>query len=404
MSAELKVLNSVLQTKDIGTLLTNDVEPFFYAYGDVYEFIGDYYKNYRAVPDIGIVQSKFPGFDEVSVTGDTSYHLDELRQEYIKNRLDSLLVSAAKKLRDGEPAPKVLEGLGVQVGKVQRYTSSVRDLNLMDVEDAARHFDRVKTRTELMGGTPGIPTMFKSIDSTYTTGMSPGHMIVVIGWPGKAKTFFSSLLAVRAWQQGFKPMIISLEMDPETMRNRIYAEMGEGMFSISGLNRGDVNLDDFRSFTKRNFADKDGFIVVAPEGVGEVTPNIVQGKIDQHKPDLVICDYHQLFSDNAKTQDPTRRGMALSRELKLLATRNQIPLIDITAATGSDVSDREQPPIMAQVAWSKSIEYDADLALSVHKHDDSGLVEINGLKNRHGDLFNFLLDWDIDRGIVTEKF
>jgi replicative DNA helicase len=135
-----------------------------------------------------------------------------------------------------------------------------------------------------------------------------------------------------------------------------------------------------------------------------VTPNTVQAKIDQHKPDLVICDYHQLFQNNGKSNSPTERGMAVSREFKMLAVTNNIPLIDITAATQSDVSDRDSPPMMSQVAWSKAIEYDSDMAFAVHKNDDSGLVEIVCRKNRHGGMFDFFLDWDIDRGIIKERF
>jgi hypothetical protein len=40
----------------------------------------------------------------------------------------------------------------------------------------------------------------------------------------------SSYLACKAWEQGFKPMIISLEMTPEDMRDRIYTMMGSGLF------------------------------------------------------------------------------------------------------------------------------------------------------------------------------
>ena len=70
-------------------------------------------------------------------------------------------------------------------------------------------------------------------------------------------------LAVNAWQQGFKPMIVSLEMSPETMRDRLYTIMGEGTFRNSDLARGNVNSDDFRSWSKRNFEDKNGFIIVS---------------------------------------------------------------------------------------------------------------------------------------------
>ncbi|MBZ5782246.1 DnaB helicase C-terminal domain-containing protein, partial [Klebsiella aerogenes] len=85
-------------------------------------------------------------------------------------------------------------------------------------DSAIKHIEALKLRSAAMGGSPGIKTGFKAIDLAYPTGMAPGHLIVTIGWPGKGKTWFTSYLACKAWEQGFKPMIVSLEMTPENMR------------------------------------------------------------------------------------------------------------------------------------------------------------------------------------------
>ena len=37
-------------------------------------------------------------------------------------------------------------------------------------------------------------------------------------------------------------------------------------------------------------------------------------------------------------------------------------------ATADDISDHNSPPMLSQVAWSKAIEYDADMAMAVHRH------------------------------------
>jgi replicative DNA helicase len=199
-------------------------------------------------------------------------------------------------------------------------------------------------------------------------------------------------------------MIISLEMSPENMRDRIYTMLGSGLFRASNFQRGDVNIDDFSNWAGTSFKDKRGFILVSNEGTNEVTPATVQGKIDQHKPDLVILDYHQLFNDNKRSNSEVERNRNVSREFKMLAVTNNIPVIDITAATADDVSDQDNPPMMSQVAWSKAIEYDADIAMAVHRHPDTNLIEIVSRKNRHGRDFSFYLDWDIDRGIIKELY
>jgi replicative DNA helicase len=214
----------------------------------------------------------------------------------------------------------------------------------------------------------------------------------------------SSYLACKAWEQGFKPMIVSLEMTPENMRDRIYTMLGSGLFRASDFSRGAINIDTFGSWAKDKFKDKNSFILVSNEGTGEVTPQTVQAKIDQHKPDLVILDYHQLFNDSKKSNSEVERNRNISREFKLLAVRNNIPVIDITAATMDDISDQDTPPLLSQVAWSKAIEYDADMAMAVHRNPDSNIIEVVSRKNRHGSEFAFYLDWDINRGVVNEIY
>ena len=166
----------------------------------------------------------------------------------------------------------------------------------------------------------------------------------------------------------------------------------------------DVNSAEFNNWGKKKFENKNGFILVSNEGMGEVNANTVQAKIDQHKPDIVILDYHQLFTDTKRSNGATERNMNISREFKMLAVRNNIPVIDITAATAEETSDHDAPPMLNQVAWSKAIEYDADMAVAVHKNPDSNIMEVVSRKNRHGTEFGMYLDWDLNRGIVSEVY
>ena len=403
MTAELKVINAVCKNKDIGVLFADNVDELFDAYGDVWKSIKSHYEKYKSVPELSILQERFDDLEDLGVKGETEYYLDELKTDYMNARIKQIVTKAGAAIQAGEAPGRIIDKTNTALAKLGRFANNVRDVDVTDFAAAEQHFANVRERSNATGS-PGIPTTFKSIDSVYPTGMAPGHLIVAIGWPGKGKTWFTSYLACKAWEQGFKPMIVSLEMSPENMRDRIYTMMGSGLFRASDFAKGDVNIDDFHAWGKRRFDNKGGFVVVSNEGLSDVTPNTVQGKIDQHKPDLVICDYHQLFQCNSRSNSPTERGMAVSREFKMLAVTNNIPLIDITAATQSDLSDRDNPPMMSQVAWSKAIEYDADMAFAVHRNEESNLVEIVCRKNRHGSLFDFYLDWDIDRGIVNEKF
>ena len=403
MNTEAAVITAVCENKDISVVLADDIDSIFVSHRDVWEGLKSYYLKFKAVPDVSVLQERFKDFEPVTVKGATPYYLDQLKNEYLAGRIRNLLLSSGANLKT-EASGRIISDMQKELNALTKFTANVRDVDLTDFKMAEKHFEAVRSRSDAMGGSPGIMTGFKAIDYAYPTGMAPGHLIVMIGWPGRGKTWFSSYLACKAWEQGFKPMIISLEMSPENMRDRIYTMMGSGLFKASDFSKGMVNTDDFHSWAVDKFADKQQFILISNEGQGQVTPNTVQAKIDQYKPDIVILDYHQLFNDSSGAKSEVERNRNISRDFKLLAMRNNIPVIDITAATADDVSDQDNPPMMSQVAWSKAIEYDADVAIAVHRNPQSNIMEIVSRKNRHGTEFAFYLDWDLNRGVMQEIY
>lgn len=402
MNTEATLISAVCKNKDIATLLADNVDDLFTSHRDIWEGLKSYYHKFKAVPEVGILQERFKDFEpDPKANAETGYYLDKLKNEYLSNRLKNILIKGGSMLKE-DAASRVLAELQGQLSQLNKFTNNVRDLDITDANNAIQHIEALRARSAEMGGSPGIKTGFDSIDMAYPTGMAPGHLIVAIGWPGRGKTWFTSYLACKAWEQGFKPMIVSLEMSPENMRDRIYTMLGSGLFRASDFSKGDINIDDFRSWSNKKFENKNGFILVSNEGMGEVTANTIQGKIDQHKPDIVILDYHQLFTDTKRSQGATERNMNISREFKMLAMSNNIPVIDITAATMDDVTDQDAPPLLSQVAWSKAIEYDADMAIAIHRYTETNMIEVVSRKNRHGSEFGMFLDWDINRGIIKE--
>jgi len=403
LNTESAVISAICSNKDIATVMAENVDDIFISYRDVWEGLKSYYLKFRSVPDISVLQEKFKDFEAEPVKGETGYYLDQLKNEFLASRLRDLLMKSGSSLKSEAPL-RIMGSMQAELSNLSRLTNAVRDIDLTDYELAEKHIESVKTRSAAMGGSPGIMTGFKALDLAYPTGMAPGHLMVMIGWAGRGKTWFASYLACKAWEQGFRPMIVSLEMTPENMRDRIYTMMGSGLFRASDFAKGSIDMDSFHNWGEKKFTDKQSFILVSNEGAGEVTPATVQAKIDQHKPDIVILDYHQLFNDTKKSNSEVERNRNISRDFKLLAVRNNIPVIDITAATMDDISDQDNPPLLSQVAWSKAIEYDADIAIAVHRVPDTNIIEIVSRKNRHGTEFDFRLDWDLNRGIVKEIY
>ena len=243
MNTEATLISAVCKNKDISTLLADNVDDLFVSHKDIWDSLKSYYYKFKAVPELGVLQEKFKDLEYVDTNAETGYYLDKLKNEYISNRLKNIIIRGGSALKE-EAASRVLAQMQSDLATLSRYTNNVRDLDITDIDNAARHFESVRDRSAAMGGAPGILTGFDAIDKAYPTGMAPGHLIVAIGWPGRGKTWFTSYLACKAWEQGFKPMIISLEMSPENMRDRIYTMLGSGLFKASDLSKGDINIDD----------------------------------------------------------------------------------------------------------------------------------------------------------------
>lgn len=399
-TTESNVISAICKNSDMHLAIALD-KHLFGAYGDVFEFVREYYMRHRAVPGTDLLKERFgKSVDFEETTAPTAYYIDRLQDEFVTANLRNLLAFADKRLGT-ESGAEVLANLNKKVAELGKYTTSSRDVDLMDADAAVEHYKKLREKTAADGG-PGIPTGFKSIDSIYTTGLAPGQSIVVMGYTGKGKSMWTALLAVNAILQGKKVLVISLEMTPEEYGDRVYAMLSKGKFHISDLQRGDISEDDFRTWAKKSL--KSNLIVPSFEGVYDVNPNMIRAKIDVYKPDLVILDYLQLMNDNAGTGSMTPRMMNLSREIKLMAGACAVPIISITAVTDEDGDKRDSPPVMSQVAWSKAIEYDANLIVAVHRHDNSDVVEVAARKSRHSDLFNFGFTVDFNAGIWVERF
>jgi replicative DNA helicase len=330
-----------------------------------------------------------------------------LREEYINSELEKVTLKLRNKV--GKIASgTVLTGVLGDLMELQNVSVASKDLDITDFEGAAERYKETRLLAEKMGGVPGIPTGISFIDSAYTTGLVGGDLVVILGWTGRAKSLITTMICCNAFNKGFKPMIVSLEMNCEKVQDRAYTMMGNGLFKNSDLAVGDIHEDSFRTWSKK--IDKgNGFVVVSHDGNNEVTPAFIQSKIDLHKPSIIVLDYAQLMSDNANSSDMTARMRNMSKEYKRLATSNGIPIILISSATPDSTASINTPPIIEQVAWSKQLSFDADLAFAVHRHDgklDDGavVIEIAGRKNRNGDLFGGYFRANINEGVYTEHF
>ncbi len=177
MNTEATLISAVCKNKDISTLLADNVDELFTSHRDIWESLKTYYYKFKAVPEVGVLIERHKDFEPVESKAETGYYLDILKNEFISNKLKSIIIRGGSALKE-DAASRVLAQMQSDLANLSRFTNNVRDLDIIDVENAARHYEAVKERSSVMGGAPGILTGFSAIDKAYPTGMAPGHLIV----------------------------------------------------------------------------------------------------------------------------------------------------------------------------------------------------------------------------------
>ena len=397
---EAKVISAALNDKQIHVLLQANVDNLLRTHNDVWGFTRDYYEQNQTVPPINIVKQRFPDFDYSPETGATKHHLDELRTEFLNDHVKMMLRSAANEVQDGN-STAALEVLMSETARLKHITSTARDLDVSNVDDAIAYFENIKRLQE--SGTHGIYTGLAGFDNYLPAGITPGQFGVLLAYPAIGKSWMALYLAVQAWRNGKSPLIISLEMTETEVRNRVFAILGNGMWSHRKLSMGAVETDMMRKWMDKTFEGKPSIHIISNEGIGEISPSVLRGKIDQYKPDIVFVDYLNLMTSNQRTDNEVVKMKNLSRELKLLAISEQIPIVAISSATPDDITDMNSVPTLGQTSWSRQIAYDADWLLALGRAANSDVLECVFRKNRNGFLGEFYVQVDFDSGRFIYK-
>ena len=399
-NTEAKLITAVLEDKQVHVLLQANVDNLLRTHNDIWNFVRNYFEHNASVPPLSLVVEKFRDFQPVEGVGATKHHLEELQTEYLNDSLKDILRTAAGDVQSGNGG-EALNNLITKTSELKKNTSAIRDIDVTDLESALAYFENVKKQQEL--GLVGIKTGLPGFDNYLPAGIMPGQLGVFLAYPGIGKSWLALYFAVQAWKQGKSPLVISLEMSETEVRNRVFTIMGEGLWSHRKISNGEIEIETLKAWHAKHLAGKPEFHIISNDQGGEINPSVLRGKIDQYKPDFVIVDYLQLMAPNQKSDNETVRMKNLSRELKLMAIGEEVPIIAISSATPDDVNDLSTVPTLGQTAWSRQIAYDADWVLALGRGTNSDIIECAFRKNRNGYMGDFMVQCDFDKGYYRYK-
>lgn len=403
MNYEAELLNAVLDTGEISHCIEAGCGDLILDNRDVWNEIVNHYNQWSKVPGKPIIQEKFKSFPLLKTTEPIDFYVERAREKFTEHEIKSLVRQAGEILKDQGATP----ALNFFVSKstaLMKVGGRVKDADI-----ASDYMDRVNNLRERLNGKNeghlGIPSGVSVIDQHFG-GWQKGDLVVLLGWTGVGKSFLGLMFAINAWLYGYRPLYISLEMDRQQVEYRVDTILNDGQFFRNSqlVHARDIDADEYERWVKETFDGKNPFYLVTSDGIEQPNQHMIQAKIDQYNPDLIILDYHGLFEDADRGGTEVERTKNLSKAFKRLALKNQVPIIDIAAVTMPQGQHSERAPQLAEVAWSKQIAYDADLVLAVHRRKDEQLFEVVSRKVRRGEDFAFYLKWDLDSGHREEVF
>lgn len=235
---------------------------------------------------------------------------------------------------------------------------------------------------------PGLTSGFYKLDS-LTQGFQKSDLIILAGRPSMGKTALSLNIVINILKKLKLPILFfTMEMSKEQIIYRLISLITQ--INQVRLKTGRLDKIDWKKITKalEILAKLPLFIDdTANLSVKDIELKIKPIFFEKKKIGLIFIDYLQLMQgEKTKTENRTQEMTQITRSLKALARKFNIPIVALSQLSRSVESRVDKRPKLSDLRESGSIEQDADLVLILHKVQQlrSKAIELIIAKHRNG--------------------
>ena len=233
----------------------------------------------------------------------------------------------------------------------------------------------------------GFSTGFLELDE-QTTGLQPGQLTLVAGYPSIGKTAFSLNIAEHvALEIGLPVLIFSLELSGAQITGRMLSSIAR--VDKHRLRTGQLDGGDWDRLNAARVKLQEATIRVNDNtrmSVNELGPCTRRMYHRCRGLGLIIVDRLQLISVPAKDGSDAIVMSKVVRYLKALAKELRVPVVLISQLTRASKDRINQRPLLSDLRDYGDIEQVADVILFIHRDDESNddSREITIAKQRNG--------------------
>jgi replicative DNA helicase len=273
-------------------------------------------------------------------------------------------------------------------------TKALLENNLTEAADITDNLDELVSewRQAYLTKTPvtGTKTGFTVIDQALG-GLWPGQLILLAARPSVGKSTLAQNIAENVADDGHRVLFFTLEMSSRELQTKGIARAGK--IDSERLSQGMVTEDEAKKLKAAINAVKarQGKLLIHAGGAATIPVVTAEATRVARKQDLalIIVDYIQLMTGVGNTK--TDEIGSLSRGLKLLAQRLQVPILACSQMNRAIIHRADKRPELSDLRDSGSLEQDADVVAFLHKDSDydtakqdDGSIEFLVAKNRRG--------------------
>jgi replicative DNA helicase len=398
------LVSVIIRDGDLTSAMEAGIRTSWFEHDDharAFKWMLSYYERYGEVPTARALKQEFPVYRLLRLTEPYDYYTDKFRRQHQRAILIDGMIAADEALNIDDPdeaqaaLSRALIRAGVEVSRL-----SDGDV----VEDLPGRYRGYKERKHFAGKITGVPTGFPTLDA-MTGGFHPQQFIVIGGQPKQGKSFIMLRSSLAAQDAGCKALYISFEQSAMEQLAR-YDAIRCGI-NANDLIRGTLTHEDFKRLKVgfRDLADRHSYIL-STDISATTTISGLAGKIEQHKPDVLYVDGMYLMdNETGAPKDSTQHFMSISRGLKRLAQRADIPVVGVTQALSSKMA--KGVVTMHSLGWTSAWSQDADLILGTEKvevegNSRSNLVRLRVVGGRNVSGREITLQTNWDESIIEE--
>lgn len=304
-------------------------------------------------------------------------------------RLASLAIELQHKSNEETPLEKAFEQLQDFICDLQRSSDTAGASHISDV--VINLFQDIEDRSQ--GKVlPGIPTGFYDLDA-LTAGFNRNDLVIVAGRPAMGKSAFAAQVAfylAQAYQ--FPVVVFSLEMSKLQIAMR--ALSGEAGIESGYLKTGRISNKQWEPLSKgiSTLSELPVYLDDRPDPSLSYIESECRKIMAQERRDLglIVIDYLQLMDGNGGG-NRNNEIEKLTRGLKRLAMKLQIPVMCLSQLSRAVESRNNKRPMLSDLRDSGGIEQDADKVIMLYRDEyydqntqEKGIAEIILAKNRDG--------------------